>query len=77
MNRVMLSLVLSMVFSVLVILGVGFFHVMSSILNSNIAVLAVGFGLLYLLCFIVVSNLDNDLEQTSVIENDDEDEMFN
>lgn len=72
MNKVMLSLVLTIAFSILVVLGVGFFHVMSSILNSNIAVLAIGFVLLYLLCFSVVSNVNEGLKEISVLDNDDE-----
>lgn len=72
MNKVLLSLVLTLAFSVLIVLGVGFFHLMSEVLNSNIAVLAIGFVLLYSLCFSAVSNLDGGLKEFSVLENDDE-----
>lgn len=72
MNKIMLSLVLAISFSVLIVLGVGFFHIMSTILNSNLAVLCVGFVLLYIVCFIAVSNVDGDLSQLPAMDNDDE-----
>lgn len=72
MNRVLLSLVLTLSFSVLIVLGVGFFHIMSEILNSNIAVLAVGFVLLYFICFISINNLNEGLNGLSILDEDDE-----
>lgn len=72
MNKVMLSLVLTMAFSVLVVLGVGFFQIMSDLLNNNLAVLGIGFGLLFSMIYVVVSNTENELEDISVLEEDDE-----
>ena len=72
MNKVMLSLVLTMAFSVLVVLGVGFFQIMSDLLNNNLAVLGIGFGLLFSMIYVVVSNTENVLEDISVLEEDDE-----
>ena len=68
----MLSLVLTMAFSVLVVLGVGFFQIMSDLLNNNLAVLGIGFGLLFSMIYVVVSNTENELEDISVLEEDDE-----
>ena len=72
MNKVMLSLVLTMAFSFLVVLGVGFFQIMSDLLNNNLAVLGIGFGLLFSMIYVVVSNTENELEGISVLEEDDE-----
>jgi len=72
MNKVMLSLVLTLAFCVLIVLGIGFFQVMSDLLNNNLLVLGVGFGLLFLIVYSVVTNTEDELEQISVLEEDDE-----
>lgn len=68
----MLSLVLTLAFCVLIVLGIGFFQVMSDLLNNNLLVLGVGFGLLFLIVYSVVTNTEDELEQISVLEEDDE-----
>lgn len=72
MNKVMLSLVLTLAFCVLIVLGIGFFQVMSDLLNNNLLVLGVGFGLLFLIVYSVVTNTEDESEQISVLEEDDE-----
>jgi predicted neutral ceramidase superfamily lipid hydrolase len=72
MNKFLLSLVLTLTFSVLIVLGVGFFQIMSDILESNIAVLGLGVLLLYLTVYISISNMENTFDDMSVLENDDE-----
>jgi len=72
MNKFLLSLVLTFAFSILVVLGVGFFQIISDILGNNLAVLGIGFLLLYLLIYATVSNMDNSFEDMSILENDEE-----
>ena len=72
MNKVMLSLVLTLAFCVLIVLGIGFFQVMSDLLNNNLLVLGIGFGLLFLIVYSVVTNTEDELDQISVLEEDDE-----
>lgn len=72
MNKVMLSLVLTLAFSVLIVIGVGFFLIMSNLLNNNLAVLSLGVGLLFSVVYIAVSNAEDELEQISILEEDDE-----
>jgi hypothetical protein len=68
----MLSLVLTIVFSILIVLGVGFFHIMSTIVGSNIAVLGIGFAILFLVNYIAVSNMDGEFDSLSKIDSDSE-----
>lgn len=68
----MLSLVLTLAFCVLIVLGIGFFQVMSDLLNNNLLVLGVGFSLLFLIVYSVVTNTEDELEQISVLDEDDE-----
>lgn len=68
----MLSLVLTLAFSVLIVIGVGFFLIMSNLLNNNLAVLSLGVGLLFSVVYIAVSNAEDELEQISILEEDDE-----
>jgi hypothetical protein len=72
MNKFLLSLVLTLAFSVLIVLGVGFFQVMSNILNSNIAVLGLGVILLYVVTYLTINNMETSFEDMSILENDDE-----
>lgn len=72
MNKFLLSLVLTLAFSVLIVLGVGFFQIMSDILNSHIAVLGLGVFLLFLVTYFTINNVENSFEDMSVLENDDE-----
>jgi hypothetical protein len=72
MNKFLLSLVLTFAFSVLVVLGIGFFQVMLDILGNHIAVLGIGFVLLYSLVYATISNMDNSFEDMSILENDEE-----
>ena len=72
MNKFLLSLVLTLTFSVLIVLGVGFFQVMSNILNSNIAVLGLGVILLYVVTYLTINNMETSFEDMSILENDDE-----
>lgn len=73
MNKVMLSLVLTMAFCVLIVLGVGFFQIMSDVLGNNLAVLGIGFVLLFSMVYVVVNSTDEGLENISVLDKDDED----
>lgn len=72
MTKFMLSLVLTIAFSILIVLGVGFFHIMSTIVGSNIAVLGIGFAILFLVNYIAVSNMDSEFDLLSKIDNDSE-----
>ena len=72
MSKFLLSLVLTLTFSVLIVLGVGFFQVMSNILNSNIAVLGLWFILLYVVTYLTINNMETSFEDMSILENDDE-----
>jgi hypothetical protein len=62
MTKFMLSLVLTIAFSILIVLGVGFFHIASTIVSSNIAVLGVGVTILFLINYIAVSNIDIEFD---------------
>lgn len=73
MNKVMLSLVLTLAFSMLIVLGVGFFQIMSDLLNSNLAVLGLGFSLLYFVVYAAVSNTEEGLNELGVLDEDNED----
>lgn len=72
MNKVMLSLVLTLAFSMLIVLGVGFFQIMSDLLNSNLAVLGLGFSLLYFVVYAAVSNTEEGLNELGVLDEDSE-----
>jgi predicted neutral ceramidase superfamily lipid hydrolase len=72
MNKFLLSLVLTLTFSVLIVLGVGFFQIMSDILESHIAVLGLGVLLLYFTVYISISSMENTFDDMSILENDDE-----
>lgn len=74
MNRVMLSLVLTLAFCFLIVLGVGLFQIMSHVLNNNLVVLAVGFSLIFSMIYAVVNNTDEGLGAISVLDKDDEDD---
>lgn len=68
----MLSLVLTLAFSMLIVLGVGFFQIMSDLLNSNLAVLGLGFSLLYFVVYAAVSNTEEGLNELGVLDEDSE-----
>lgn len=74
MNKVMLSLVLTIAFCVLIVLGVGFFQIMSDLLNNNLLVLGIGFTLLFSMIYVVVNSTDEGLESISVLDNEDEED---
>ena len=75
MNRFLLSLVLTLVFSVLIVLGVAFFHILSGMLNNNLAVLGIGVGLLFVLTYNSVGNMDESFNFNSILDNDGEELM--
>lgn len=70
----MLSLVLTIAFCVLIVLGVGFFQIMSDLLNNNLLVLGIGFTLLFSMIYVVVNSTDEGLESISVLDNEDEED---
>lgn len=72
MNKFILSLVLTLAFSMLIIFGVGFFQIMSNLLNNNLAVLGIGFSLLYLVVFAAINNTEEGLNELSVLDEDNE-----
>lgn len=74
MNKVMLSLVLTMAFCVLIVLGVGFFQIMSDLLNNNLLVLGIGFALLFSMVYVVVNSTEEGLENISVLDNENEED---
>lgn len=72
MNKVMLSLVLTFAFVVLIVLGVGVFQIISGLLNNDLAVLGVGFCLLYLFVYASLVNTDHSFKQLEVLDEDNE-----
>lgn len=70
MNKILLSLVLTLTVSVLIILGVGVFEIMSYLFDSDIAVLGIGVSLLYIIIYASVNNTENGLESLKILEED-------